>query len=302
MATKKAASKAPAANAANAADVLGQLADMVAPVAKPKPGQKQRWELPLTPEAEENFNRWIESKIIFDVVKTRMDNSKDELTEYCLGYIADQLFKNRSRPNNPELKSKKGNHTDSTAIFQLQDRFKYRFPEVPEGVSVREHFITVFVNLGLHRNDAERLVDNEIDFNPIVGLANLSDLLQGTMGKNREWVEATPEQKEAGRKLAAFLMGQPDKDGQVTVEALTPQELALIVKRSPSIAVKAGFYDRVATYCQNADQLKAIFKVIVPIAFPSSPKFAINDTPEEQGRRKIKAAADILGVEVSEVA
>lgn len=110
----------------------------------------------------------------------------------------------------------------------------------------------------------------------------------------RSWIDLA--EKEAGRKLLAYLTAQADEDGTCTVEALTPEERALVVKRDPGIKVKAGFYQRVCSYVRSADQLKAVFQVIVPIAYPAHHKYAINDTPEERAGRLVKAAADIIGV------
>lgn len=283
-------------NAASAADLLGQLSDLAPATEKPKAGAKQRWEVVLTGGDAALFNRWITAKSVYEVVESRLENTKDELGEFAMGIVSDALWKSKTKPLNPTLTIKNGNSLDSTAVYLFQDKFKYRFPDVPDGVKARDHFVQVFAGLGLELGDATKLVDQELDLNPVVGIRPLTELTQGRYGEKRQYVEATAEEKEAGRKLMAYLVGQPDDDGNVTVNALTPAERALIIKRDPGIKVKAGFIGRVCNYVHSVEQLKAVFKVIVPIAYPAHQKFAVNDTPEARANRLKDATADIIGV------
>ena len=93
-------------------------------------------------------------------------------------------------------------------------------------------------------------------------------------------------------RLAALALWDGTGDAP---EALTPEEKGLVFVRKNGLSVAAGFYDRVATYCQNVDQLMAIFKIVKPIAYPVYAKFAMNDSPADKTRRLIESAADILG-------
>lgn len=288
------------ANAASAADLLNELTDLVPAKEKPKAGGKERWEVVLTGPQADTFSRWIEAKMVNEVVETRMDNSKEELCEFALSIVADAFWKAKNRPTNPTLVIRRAGTTtvDSQAVYLFTDKFKYRFPDVPDGVKPRDHFVTVFVGLGLEQKDAEKLVDQELDFNPVVGLRPLTELTQGRYGEKRQYIEATAEEKEAGRKLMLFLTSKPDENGEATVQALTPEERSLIIKRDTGIKVKAGFYGRVCNYCHSVEQLKAVFKVVIPIAYPAHQKFGINDSPENRAKRLVNAAADVIGVSV----
>ena len=177
----------------------------------------------------------------------------------------------------------------------MTDKFKYRFPDVPDGIDPRDHFIKIFESVGLHPTEAEKLVDNELDFNPITSLKSLTELMDGTYGAGREWIESTEESKQAGKKLAALIMWQ---EGQPAPEPLSIQEKSMILDRSPGMVVKAGFYSRVAGYCTTVDQLMGIFSIIQPIAYPVYEKFAIEDSQMEKMNRMVDAAADILGSSV----
>lgn len=281
-------------NAGAAAGVLGALAALVPTTAKPKAGKPTKWEMELTPEARADAERWINGKTVLEPVEKRVENAKNDFIEYALDVMADKLFTNKTKASNPLviLKKEDGKTVDHQFQVTMTDKFKYRFPDVPEGVDPREHFIEVFQNVGLHPNDAEKLVDNELDFNPITGFRTLTELLEGRYGEGREWIDSSAEDKVAGGKFAALLMWDGNGDAP---EALTPEEKMLVIQRSPGLTVKAGFYDRVATYCQSKDQLLGVFKVIQPIIYPAYAKFAVNDTETDKTRRKIEAAADILG-------
>lgn len=286
-------------NAGAAAGVLGALAALVPTTAKPKAGKPTKWEMELTTEARADAERWINGKTVLEPVEKRVENAKNDFIEYALNVMVDKLFANKNKPSNPLviLKKDDGKTVDHQFQVTMTDKFKYRFPEVPEGADPRDHFIEVFQNVGLHPTDAEKLVDNELDFNPITGFRTLTELLEGRYGEGREWIDSSAEDKVAGGKFAALLMWDGNGDAP---EALAPEEKMLVIQRSPGLTVKAGFYDRVATYCQTKDQVLGVFKVIQPIIYPGYAKFAVNDTETDKTRRKIEAAADILGTVTSE--
>lgn len=285
-------------NAGAAAGVLGALAALVPTTAKPKAGKPTKWEMDLTPEARADAERWINGKTVLEPVEKRVENAKNDFIEYALDVMAEKLFTNKTKASNPlvVLKKEDGKTVDHQFQVTMTDKFKYRFPDVPEGVDPRDHFIEVFQNVGLHPSDAEKLVDNELDFNPITGFRTLTELLEGRYGEGREWIDSSAEDKAAGGKFAALLMWDGTGDAP---EALLPEEKMLVIQRSPGLTVKAGFYDRVATYCQSKDQLLGVFKVIQPIIYPAYAKFAVSDTETDKTRRKIEAAADILGTATS---
>ncbi len=280
-------------NVGVAADLLGDMAALL-PSAKPKAGKPTKWQMPLTPEARADAERWINGKTVLEPVEVRVKNAKDDFIEYALEVMIDKLFVNKTKASNPlvVLYKADGKTIDHQFQVTMVDKFKFRFPEVPEGVSSRDHFIQLFENLGLHPDSAEKLVDEELDFNPIIGFKDLKTILEGSYIAGREWVESSDEEKAAGKKILALFMWNGDGDAP---ESLTAEEKGLLIERSTSMQVKAGFYDRVATYCQTKEQLRGIFSIIQPIIYPASPKFGVNDTETEKTDRKKLAAADILG-------
>lgn len=279
-----------------AADVLGQLGALTGAIApKAKGGGKTDWYLELSDEAREDAIRWVEARTVMEPIETREENCKAEFTQFALRAMSEKIFANKSKPSNPKVMIKKsdGKTDDHQFQFTMTDKFKYRLPEVPEGVSARQHYIDTFIRVGIHPSDAEKLVDNEIDFTPVTGIKSLTELLEGKFGKGREWIDSTSEEKSAGQKLAALLLWQGTDP---VPEPLTIEEKSMVLERSSNIMVKAGFYDRVATYCQSVEQLMGIFSLIQPIAYPAYCKFAISDSVVEQKDRLVAATKDILGV------
>lgn len=289
MATKRTTNK----SVMTAADALRQLSSVTPTV--PVKAKSTKWELPMTQESEVLAVRWIGAKVVYDPVKARMDNAKDDFNEYAVRIMAEKIFDSKNKPSNPIVTTHKEDGTvDHQFQFVMSDRFSYNFPDVPEGVSARQHYIDALTDAGISDENAENLVDDELDFTPITGIHDFQFLTEGRYGEGREWIESSAEMKNAGSKLAILLAW--DGDLNCVPQPLTMAERALILKHDTGVKVKAGFYNRVASYAENVDQLLTIFKFIKPVAYPAYPKFATNDTKVDQAERTVKAAADILGL------
>lgn len=288
MATKPATGNK---NAGSAAALLGKLASAGTKKA-PAASKPSKWELPLTDEAKTAALRWVGGKAVLEPVEKRVEQGRDEFGEYALGVLAEKLFANKSKPSNPLVVVYKddGKTVDHQFQFSLQDRFK-KF-DLPTGDDLRDHFVNALTTVGLHPTEAEKLVDNELDFSPVPEVRSPKDLLEGRYGEKREWIESTADEKAAGNKYVALILW--DGTGDVPTP-LTADEQALVVQSKSGVTVKAGFYDRVATYCQSKVQLLGVFQVIKPIFSMGFLKFAVSDTETDKTRRKIEAAADILG-------
>lgn len=288
MATKKTKSTSAVQTATN---VLENLMDNL-PKATPAPkGKVAKWRLDFTPTEEAAFARWIEAKTVSEPVMQRLEHTKDTLNEICLTKFAQKYFEQKNKPSNPQLVSQKDGKDDHTASWIFTDKFKFRFPEVPEGHDARIVYIEAFVEAGLHQTDAEKLIHQELILNPVIGIKPLNDLLNGHFGHGREFVPATDTEKSAGMKIAAFLSGKSTS----SLELLTDEEKIAAIQRDSGVTVRPGFLERVCGYAKSVNDLMIIFRLISPVVYPSYPKFAMNDTPVAQGDRKIQAAAEILG-------
>ncbi len=137
-------------------------------------------------------------------------------------------------------------------------------------------------------------MDNEIDAEPVLTLRPFNELINGHyVGKT--FVKATKEETNAGEKLLALVMGKKAKP-------LTEDEKNLVIRKEERFKVKAGFFERLASYCKSADQVLTVLQVITPTHFVSHMKFGVSDTPEHRHSRLIVEAANILGVEARKAA
>ena len=255
--------------------------------------EKAEWVMELTPEAKANALRWLAAKAVLGPIKAREENTKAEFTEYGVRKVAEQIFATKGKVSNPKVYFRKDDNTlDHHFTFVLQDRFKLSLPTPKDDQDHRDLLIQTFTDAGLHPNSATQLVDNELDISPSTNLRSPKELMEGHYGESRMFVPATAQEQAVGQKLLDLVLW----DGSGAVPApLTAEERLLLIVTADSVKVKSGFLDRVATYCQNIDQLMAIFALITPVAYPGYDKFAESDSDEERLNRKVDACREIIG-------
>lgn len=277
--------------AANLAKVISNAGINQAP---PQAKKNDRWELELDSKTTVSAEQFVGANTLLKKVEQRVESTKAAVTSYCSKEILKKVWENKSKPSNPEVLIRNSNgDIDHRFIFMCQDRLKVDHPEIPENADVKEFIANLFVRVGLSNKNAKNLVENELDFNPVTGIRSLTELLDGHYGSGREWIESNAEEKSAGVKLANLLMW----DGTGTIDPLTPAEKSLVVKTSPNIVVKAEFFSRVATYCENLSQLEAVFSIIKPVYSVGHVKFAMNDSDVAKIKRTVDVASDILSKE-----
>lgn len=303
MSTKKPSASASSSKKAtlSSLDVLAKLQNEnvdLKSTQKKSEANKEKWELPLDKDAVETATQWVSAKTIWDIVNSRMNNTKDQFCSYAVEKMAEKIFSMRCHPGNPNvvLKDARGKD-DHKFILVMQDNFKVEVPKhFPDGVNqvewLKDHFKGLLQQVGLSEQNASSLVENEMEVFPVTGIRSLTELLDGHYGEKRVWFDSTQEEKDAGTKLAALLMWDGSSPAP---EPLSTSDKSLIVRRDTTVTMKSDFYSRVALYCDNVEQLKGVLTIIKPITFPSYSKFAINDSETDRLKRKIEAAAEILG-------
>ena len=248
------------------------------------------WEMPLTEQAKSDAIRWVNAKVLLEPIKSHEEAAKTTFSEYAVRKVAEKIFATKSKPSNPEVMIRKEDGTeDHRFIFIFQNRFKIAFPS--HGNGHRDHYVETFIDLGLHPISAASLVDTELDLTPVISIRSPKELMLGHYGADREWIPATEQEKSIGQKLIDLVLW----DGRTPPAPLTDEEREVAILTADSVKVKAGFLDRVATYCQSVDQLMAVFSVIQPIAYPTHQDFAKNDSEEFKLVRKLEACSDIIG-------
>jgi hypothetical protein len=283
--TEKMAIPSAVRDKAPAVDLLSELTG-AAPAAAPKKSTG-RPSLPLTPQVESLFTQHIKAKVLADHFGSHSENVKAELKSEIWPIWLKNLWAQKSKPANPTLKSNnpKG-QPDCEGMYIIQEKYKIT-------ITSAEEAINSLVDLGLEKNDAERLVKNELDFSPTVAI-NFNQLQNGRYdSESKGWVDSSDEEKAVANKALKLLLSKPD------AEPLTSADIALLINRTPKIAVNDGFLQRVTTYVHSYEQLAAVFKVITPVEMAKGAKFGISDSLQERNARLIEEAGNILGVKVA---
>jgi CheY-like chemotaxis protein len=207
----------------SAKDLLGSLTAGKKPTKKAA-ATSSRPDLELSPALSTAFERFAGAHALLDVVEARRDQEKDFLNDGCFETWTERLWKAKNRPANPELKIDKNGQTDIQGIYQVQERYTFNAPDVPDGKSLEEVVIEKFVDLftatGMSQTDAEtaatNLVTNELTLSPkpIIDLDRLVNGHYEGEGKNKNFVEATPAEQAIASKLIQM------------IKARTPEELS----------------------------------------------------------------------------
>jgi len=303
MATKPTSASA---TTKSAKDLLGSLTAGKKPTKKVN-AAATRPDLELSPALETAFERFAGAAALADVVDARRDQEKDFLNDGCFETWTERLWKAKNRPANPELKIEKGGKVDIQGIYQVQERYTFNAPEVPDNKTLEEivieKFVDLFVATGMAQADAEtkatQLVTNELTLSPkpIIDLDRLVNGHYEGEGKNKNFVDATPTEQAIASKLIQMIKARTPEE-LAAVGTFTDEEEEAAVEYKAQVVVKKGFLQRVCTYVNSIEQLRMVFTVIKPVKFPQAKKFAEADTPDEKNRRLLAVACDILGVTV----
>ncbi len=271
----------PPAKKVSPADMLKMLGGSK-PAVKTAPASKNRPEVKLTHEAEKTMRGFAPAKELFDHFESHLDNLKSEVKELVFPLYVDTMWSQKSQPANPAIKVSRESDgkPDIESVYIVQEKYKVNADSADAATKL-------LIDLGVPPTDAVRLVENELDFSPFVGI-RLEEMVRGHKVADG-WIEAT----EAEQALATKIMQWYNGDG--TVKPPTPEEQQLGLEVKPNCRVKSGFLERVAGYAQTKEQLSAIFKVIAPVAFAKGGKFGISDSLDEKNTRLLQEAAKILG-------
>ena len=129
----------------------------------------------------------------------------------------------------------------------------------------------LLVGIGLQEDDAHRLVEDELFFEPTMNIP-LSQLLYGRkVGKS--WQTPTTIESAAATKLLKFMQAGEG-------EALTDKERAAptIVTTNKVTMKSDGFLERAAGYCKSDDVLhKLLTLVIKPVLTQHGAKITVSE-------------------------
>jgi hypothetical protein len=279
----------------SALDALNELSAAV------KPKKKATSERPVVEcptSVHSSFARFTAAKSIFDVAESRVQVEKDIVCNVMLEAYMATMFNTGAQPLNPTISLEKGGRVDSTGIFQVKQQYKFNLEE--GAGKVKDRMIAALKEAGYNRVEklevdgkivlkcmAAALVEAEIDTTPRTGLRPFNELSIGHY-VDKQFVPATDEEKLIAEKLIGFVMGRK-------VEPLTEREREIVVVKEDRIKVKDGFLARVRLYCISLEEVKAIFRIIVPTNYLSHVQWAIQDTPEQKIDRMVKEFTSLVG-------
>lgn len=264
------------------ASMLGQLAK--ASTEKKKGSSKARPELTLSKEAQAAFREFAPAKELSDYFKAHFSQTRNEFLDIAWNEFIEFMWSQKTQPKNPSLNVNGSendgdpNKSDCSGQFVVVSKLSVDAESAEDAVEI-------LVDQNVSPQDAERLVDEELDFTPMTGIRPLNHLLIGRK-ESGAWIDATEAEQTAAAKLQSVLMS----------DTFTDEERTLLVTSHSNVTVKSGFLNRACTYAHNSNQLAAILSVIKPQLQLRSVKFAVSDSLDEANTRKIQEAAKILGV------
>jgi hypothetical protein len=262
----------------SAASLLGALTGKATSKKATKP---ERPEVQLSEYAEQLFSEFAPAKELADIFTERAENIKSQLTEEVFEEYVGAMWTGKSQPTNPALKSRNSDgRVDCEGIFIVQEKIKV---QVPDPSDPSESTIALLVKSGVSEAVACKLVENEIDFTPQVGLRPFNELVSGHY-EERAFIESSAAEQAVAQKILEFVTNE-----------LTEEEQQIVLRNEPKTVVKKGFLERVATYVGSENELKSVFRVLQPVNYPKGAKFAVGDTPVGKTNRLIGKASEILG-------
>ncbi len=264
------------------ASMLGQLAGVA--TQKKKGSSKARPELNLSDSAQDAFRNFAPAKELSDYFKSHFSQTRSEFIDVAWREFIEFMWNQKTQPKNPSLSVNGSENdgdpdkTDCSGQFVVVSKLSVDAENASDAVDT-------LVDQDVKQEDAERLVDEELDFTPMTGIKPLNHLLIGRK-QDGAWIEASDQEKAAAAKLQSILMS----------DAFTDEERSLLVTSHANVTVKSGFLNRACTYAHSVDQLDAILSVVKPQVQLRSVKFAVSDSLDSANTRKIQEAAKILGV------
>lgn len=262
------------------ASLLAGLASK-AKTAPKKEAKKERPVLPLDSDVADIYAQFAPAKQLFDILDSRVEALKADLNPELFKAWVRIYWKNKSVPANPAIEVEVDGKLDCEGMYIVAERMKVQIPnnEDPAG-SVTE----LLVSSGLERADAERLVENEVDFTPQLSLRPFNELVSGHY-ESKQFVEASAAEQSVGQKLLEFVQNN-----------LTPEEQELVLLNVPKTVVKKGFLTRAVSYVHSEEQLAKVFKVFSPVPSNKGAKFGVSDTPPVRIERLLDYANELLGL------
>jgi len=257
--------------------------------------KKEKPTLKLDKKLEADFLEFCRVHHIEDIIGGVDKTQKKDINGRIFDVWVENLWETGTVVNPQVVAFKKSGQVDASATFIVQggSRVKVVLPpqEKVDDEEEEEPQDVVFATLtagedGLTKENALSLIKSEMDFTPRMDLSrSLTELMQGHYGEKNQFFSATDLEKSGATKVLMFLTGEADKNGNVTVPALSEAEYEEIIIQKPKITVKNEFLSRAKKYCKTLQQLKKLLAVLQPVFYVKYTKFGVSDTEEVKTAR-----------------
>ena len=276
-------------NITSGVDVLKDIAKANKQVVT-KPSKPVKWEVVLDDSQILIAERFVEVKSVSEKIEASLEASKNDLYPILQNFLIEKMWNTKSRPTNPLILIKRRDGSvDHQFQFILSDKFSI---SCPDNIEDRfQYFMGLLDQCGLSEDDSERLLENEVYFESVVGFKSLDVLTNGKLGEGRAWIESTQEEKIVGQKLATLMTW---RGGYPLPEPLTEKENILLIDMSNKVQVKAGFLERVAQYCKTKEQLVLVLTIFKPTMYAIHVKFGLEQNDNKKNERQNKIAQRII--------
>lgn len=248
-----------------------------------KSKSKDRPKIALTEEAKNLFKMFIPAKVLKDHFDSHYKNTREQLNDIAFKLWVKTLWNTKSQPTNPKITMERNGKPDLESLLVVTTNFKV---QVPEGDDPAREIRLLLNDNGVDLTLASKLVNNELDFTPILQMRPLNHLQYGKY-ENGDFISSTKEEKAVAEKIMALVSGEK-------TDPLTEEEKSLAFELIQNVKVKPGFLNRVCNYARKEDHLHAIFRVIKPTIQNRGAKYGISDSLVEREERLIGEASEIL--------
>jgi hypothetical protein len=264
----------------------------------------------LSPSTQDKFVDFSCIKEIFDLVEKDKKQQQSEVSSEIYERFVDALWIGKCQPANPNIEAKNASgvvDAKGQFIVSAGSKIKINMPETKEGDEPEDTLISSLINAGVNPANAERLVANEVSFVPSWSL-NFTDLMRGEVREGK--INApTQTQKSAADILFCAINGEDlegneigdrerltllssiSNDGWIALKADIDKRTVYV----PVLVDSKDFLDRVCSYADNRDELRAILAVFSPVYYCQRVVFAPGDSETVKKGRMLDKAKVIVG-------
>lgn len=240
-----------------------------------------------------SFIRLVAAQKIYKIAEKRKEVEGGDLKAAMLRQFADYLWEKHAAPKkNPRygVFDERG-RLDVSAIFLVKKQFKFNLSERDGDMGIAEHLKADLMDYaGLSDEKATALVQNELHVYESIPVL-LDRLIYGSYSEG-DWVESTDIEKAAGGKILDYILANNKKEFPTP---LTDQEREAVRQfEKEAYRLQPGFFERLYTYCEDAEQVYKVLKIVDPTHYFAYGNLGESETPEGKVRRLKEEAAALM--------